>query len=58
MKKEVTALNNTVEELGDAVTDTVAVTIPVVVQIVNIPWVVVRTFTEETSGLVDGIVGY
>ena len=57
MKEEVIELNNTVEELGDAVTDTVAVTIPVIVQIVNIPWVIVRAVTEETSGLVDGIVG-
>lgn len=57
MKEQVTALNDTVEELGDAVTDTVAVTIPVIVQIVNIPWVIARTITEETSGIVDEIIG-
>lgn len=57
MKKEVTDLNNTIEEVGDAVSGTVSATVPVAVQIINIPWLVLRTLTEETSGIVDEIVG-
>lgn len=57
MRKQVAELNNRIEDAGDAVTDTVSATVPVVVQIINLPWMVVRTITEETSGLVDEIIG-
>ena len=57
MRKEVIDLNNTVEEVGDAISGTVSATVPVLVEIVNLPWIVVRAITEETSGVIDGIVG-
>ena len=57
MRKEVIELNNRIEDAGDAVTDTVSATVPVAVQIINLPWILVRTVTEETSGMIDGIVG-
>ena len=57
MKKEATELNDKIEEMGDAVTGTALATLPVIVQIVNIPWMIVRAVTEETSGIVDGITG-
>lgn len=57
MRKEVAELNNRIEDAGDAVTGTVSATVPVAVQIINIPWVVVRMITEETSGAIDQIIG-
>ena len=57
MRKEVADLNNTIEEVGDAISGTISATVPVLVQVINIPWIVVRAVTEETSGMVDEIVG-
>ena len=57
MKKEATELNNNIEEIGDAISGTVSAIIPLSIEIINIPWIVVRTITEETSGIVDEILG-
>lgn len=57
MRKEVEELNNRVEDMGDAASDTISAIVPVGVQIINLPWILVRTITEETSGIVDEIVG-
>lgn len=57
MRKQVLELNNRIEDAGDAVTGTVSAVVPVAVQVINIPWMLVRAVTEETSGLVDEIIG-
>ena len=57
MRKEATELNNNIEEIGDAISGTLSAIVPLSIEIINIPWIVVRTITEETSGLVDEVIG-
>ena len=57
MKKEVTALNDNIEDIGDAISGTISSSVQVGVQLINLPWIITRGVTEETSGLVDEIIG-
>ena len=56
MREDITELNENIERIGDAITDTTISTISVSAQLINIPWMIARALTEETGGIVDELV--
>lgn len=55
MRKEITELNESIEDIGDAVTETAISSVDVTAQLANLPWQLIRAITEETGGLIDEI---
>lgn len=55
MRKEATEFNNGIEDIGDAISGTAISAISLVSVIISVPWLIVRTVTEESSGLIDEI---
>jgi len=56
MRKEATEFNNSVEDIGDAISGTAISAISLASVIISVPWLIVRVATEESSGLIDEIV--